>query len=63
MSITTEDSDGSFSGTGYYAETPPPPSYTWNVSGTVSDDSVSMIITYNEQVGGSDCKVWLDALG
>lgn len=52
MSITTENQHGSFSGTGAYAD--PPPAYTWVVTGTVTDGTVSMTITYDQIVGGTD---------
>jgi len=57
MSITTQNPDGTFSGTGAYA-TPPPP-YTWDVTGTVTDSTVSMTIDYDQQVGGEDYSVSL----
>ncbi len=51
MSITIENfSDGSFSGTGNW----PAGIWTWIVTGTVSGDSVSMTITYDQAVGGTD---------
>ena len=50
MSITTQNQDGSFSGTGNY---PTGPMWTWNVTGTVTDNTVSMTITYDQSVGGT----------
>ena len=51
MSITTEKWDGTFSGTGAYAN--PPPAYTWGVTGDVTGNNVSMVITYDQPVGAT----------
>ncbi len=51
MSINTEKNDGTFIGTGAYAN--PPPAYTWDVSGDVTGNNVSMVITYDQPVGAT----------
>jgi uncharacterized protein YxeA len=49
MSITTQNIDGSFSGTGNY----PAGIWTWSVTGSLTDSTVSMTITYDQAVGGT----------
>jgi len=55
MTVTTQ-TDGSFSGTGIYE---PDHSYTWNVTGTVSGDSINFHILYT----GSNAGYTVDATG
>ncbi len=51
MTISTQSPDGTFSGTGSY---PTGNQWTWVVTGTITDSTVSMTIIYDQAVGGTN---------
>lgn len=50
MSITEQDQDGFFDGTGYSVTGP---QWTWDVTGTITGSTETMTITYDQSVGGT----------